>query len=1810
MNVASQMAVAIERAELLDGLKQVSEKTLGGAQDIYENVVDTVHRLTRCPVAMWWVDTTGKQARIVASQGVRSEHVQHAVVDLEHSVTGRAIRERTIMQVLDIQADADFQNKGEAAKEGWQSMLAVPLSTGPSQAVGTLSIYSLVKKQFTPWETDLLRTFANFAGVAIQNTRFLQQERTLREVSSAISSNLELEQVAGRILDELRKVVEYRKASVQLIQGDNRTLIASRGFSEDHITGWLLRPISQDRLINRIVASKNPLILSHPSQDDDWENLSETAHVKSWVGLPLVYRGETIGLLTLDHDQPGYYTESIKDMLALLSNQAAIAISNAQSVEKAEKHHKTLERLLDTSREISELALQGPQGILEQIARSVCKEVGADCAVIYPYDPNRTGYFDASLVAYYGLEHYPILADKPREGGMAARIRQTQAGILEIPDISREDPAWNRPLMQREGIQAFVGVSLRTESEEVGVMYVNFRGPHRFSDDERKLIQQYAREALAAIVEGRQAAKVELSALLKRIAQSAKELLGADIVTLYQYRRGRDEEFVTPPAISGELRERPPMGRKIHEHDMPVLLVQEGKPYFADDVSQDEFMCKAISIARQHDPQPDTQRFIEREGIRSSAGVLLKAEGEIVGVMFVNYRTLHPFTEEVRQEIDLFASQAAIAIRSARIFEETRALREIGQMIASATLESELMLDLILEQTLNLVGFSKGWISLLDARTGTLEMRAAQGLHKSEWHPLKKGRGISWHVIETGEPVNVPDVSREELYEKFFDDTKSELCVPLKYKDKVLGVLNLESARPAAFTSRAEELVTALASEAAIAIQNANLLQAMQLLRKVSAQINTTLKLDETLNLIVKGAMELTGTSSGVIRLLDETRQSIVRSFEFPEGFEHLMPRLTEPNSMTRAIIDSGEPIPVPDITRDDRVNPALVEKGIKSLIGLPLKFEKEVIGVLFLNATELREFTDEEQSLLVTLADQAAIAIENAQLFKERQDRIDDLDALSSISHGLGSKELMTISAMSKLLYEESCKLMNLENFYVALYDEEGKRVTFEFVVEDGQVLETQTGEWAPRADGNGLTEYVIRESKAVYIPSDIRTWREEHQVRGGLRGGLSWEQQPETQAGIPQVQSWLGVPIKVGDEVLGVIGVQNYQRANAYDEYDSQVLSTIAAQLGIAIVRQDLGRRNAELDRRNKDIAVLTGIHEKIIERGSKSEDEILDLIYTEACEVMVLRDALFFIAFYDEKAEKQISFGLKVESENGTMIDRIRWGEAAERPGTDELFDTPEKELERWKPRSRRQGLTEYVIDNKQPLLIAENFEEKARKLGIQVWPTIGLRERPTHSWLGVPMIVAGRIRGMVAIQNLEKTGLDQGQHLKEKPGFDQNQLDLLATVANQAAVAIENARLLDRETKRAEQLAGLQEIGVKITSQLELREVLGSFLENVNDITFADFSTLLLYNSEQDRFESATRKGKVDVEPSIPSHTGFAASIAKSQKPVFAEDTDTQQGVNPIFVQEKKVKSFAGVPLLFSGRTVGILYVNFFEPRRFSEEEKEIIGLLANQAAVAIENARLYENLRVAYDELRRAREREIWAALGEVAAGLVHKMSNTIGPIPSLAERVKHAVGPIDPTTETKLHRISEGASDALSYTAGLAKILELRKVNKEPADIQALFDDALRQALPEPQGQKITVKTYYSQDLPTLYVNSPLIIEAFQNILRNAVEAMPSGGVLRVSLDKADGEGVRIEISDTGSGIPEDKKAKIFQVGFSSKKEGKGIGLWFSKTVIGQHQGSISFESREHVGTTFTITLPIGHATQGEELAGGEVPYV
>jgi signal transduction histidine kinase len=494
-----------------------------------------------------------------------------------------------------------------------------------------------------------------------------------------------------------------------------------------------------------------------------------------------------------------------------------------------------------------------------------------------------------------------------------------------------------------------------------------------------------------------------------------------------------------------------------------------------------------------------------------------------------------------------------------------------------------------------------------------------------------------------------------------------------------------------------------------------------------------------------------------------------------------------------------------------------------------------------------------------------------------------------------------------------------------------------------------------------------------------------------------------------------------------------------------------------------------------------------------------------------------------------------------------------------------------------------------------------------------------EQPRHeekvgtispSWLGVPMIVGDRVLGVLAIYDLE-----------QEHAYDDQDLQVFSSMASQAAIALDNANLyydvnqkLERSNQQLERrvtaLASLNDIGRELTSGIRLRE--GEILEAILKIGAQDMY-IALYNEESKeiRFPLATEKGKRVEYPTRKANMkkcGKTEEIILTHKPILhktmkeAEEWYEQPG-HAEFVGLIQ-PSWLGVPMLVGEKVLGVLALYDLEKEHaYDEQDLQVYSSMASQAAIALDNANLYYNVNQKLEQanigLRQAQEREIFAALGEVAAGLIHKMSNTIGHVPALANRIEKSIDPNEEDAIRKLHQIRDGVSDALEYVGSMGKVLELRGFEKREADLSLLISDAIRQTREIIDQNAIKLEEDYA-DLPVVQVNPPLLIEVFRNIIHNATEAMPSGGLLKIK-GIFDNDKIAIQFIDKGSGILEENLRHLFNLGFSTKKEGKGIGLWFSKKVIEQHQGKITVESEKDKGTTFLIHLPVSPPTNSNE---------
>ncbi|MFQ6100424.1 MAG: GAF domain-containing protein [Anaerolineae bacterium] len=429
-------------------------------------------------------------------------------------------------------------------------------------------------------------------------------------------------------------------------------------------------------------------------------------------------------------------------------------------------------------------------------------------------------------------------------------------------------------------------------------------------------------------------------------------------------------------------------------------------------------------------------------------------------------------------------------------------------------------------------------------------------------------------------------------------------------------------------------------------------------------------------------------------------------------------------NKQARVALDVGE-----EAVRFE--NPLLPET--RSEVALSLISHGRIIGALTIQSSQEAAFSEEDILVLRTMADQLANAVQNARLFEEAHIRAEELAVLNELAQALTAR--LDVEEVLDEAYRGVSRLVDTTNLYIALYDPDKDEVTFALSVTAGEVEKP----YLTRRAGHGLTEYVIRNRQSLLIRENVVEWLEEMGIE--LIG--------------PVAYSWLGVPLLVGERVLGVMAVQSYTTPCAYDEHDRDLLTAVASQAAVAIQN---ARLFEEARGRAERLALLNRIARAV--GATLRLDDLLETVYREISSVFQA-DA-FFIALYDEETD-ELDFPFVVE-------EGVR-----EFPGQVPLS-----------------GLTSFVVTEKKPLLVRALEQERDR---LPVPVLVGQGEL-SASWLGVPMLIGERVIGVINVQSHQSNVYGEEEQL------------LLATIADQVSMAVEKARLFEQaqqeiaERKRAE------------------------------------------------------------------------------------------------------------------------------------------------------------------------------------------------------------------------------------------------------------------------------------------------------------------------------------------------------------------------------------------------------------------------
>jgi signal transduction histidine kinase len=384
-------------------------------------------------------------------------------------------------------------------------------------------------------------------------------------------------------------------------------------------------------------------------------------------------------------------------------------------------------------------------------------------------------------------------------------------------------------------------------------------------------------------------------------------------------------------------------------------------------------------------------------------------------------------------------------------------------------------------------------------------------------------------------------------------------------------------------------------------------------------------------------------------------------------------------------------------------------------------------------------------------------------------------------------------------------------------------------------------------------------------------------------------------------------------------------------------------------------------------------------------------------------------------------------------------------------------------------------------------------------------------------------------------------------------------------------------------------------------LDLQSLLKRIIETITQTMGVDKASLFLLNDEKGGYELHESKNiKIPTPPLLlPKGAPLPVYLQKMREIIVKEEL--AKGANipelkGVIDQMVFLEAEVSIPLISKEQLIGIINLSHkFNKDVYYQEDIELLTTLANQTAIAVENARLYEDLKRSKSYIRRA---DRLASLGTLTAGLAHEIRNPLVAIKTLTQLLPERLE--DEEFRNHFLNIAAGEVERISHLVN--ELLDFARPSNpklEFEDINTILDGMILLVSTESKKKQIHIEKQYASDLPAVKVDREQIKQVFLNILLNAIEATPENGTIVVktrSFLKPGGEPfLQVEFRDTGCGIPKEYLEEIFNPFFTTKTTGSGLGLSISNQIVQDHKGYINVESQVNQGTSFFINLPVDH---------------
>ncbi len=638
-------------------------------------------------------------------------------------------------------------------------------------------------------------------------------------------------------------------------------------------------------------------------------------------------------------------------------------------------------------------------------------------------------------------------------------------------------------------------------------------------------------------------------------------------------------------------------------------------------------------------------------------------------------------------------------------------------------------------------------------------------------------------------------------------------------------------------------------------------------------------------------------------------------------------------------------------------------------------------------------------------------------------------------------------------------------------------------------------------------------------------------------------------------QLGAVVGVPLTWGGEVRGVLDVVHRLGGPTFTEDDVWLLSLFASQAAIALENARLFQHFQD---RARQLATLNQV--------SRTINETLDL---EAVLQLIMEKAMELL-----------------DAEAGSLLLVDGSGQAL----TFEVVLGPASSQLRGAQMAVGSGIAGMAAKEMRSLIV--NDVQSDPRWNVSFDRTT---EFVTRNLICVPMISHDRLVGVIEVLN------------KYAPeGFSEEDIELLSSFAAQAAIAIENARLFTMTDQalgeRMQELQTMQIIDQQLNATLDFARVTDLTLGHATDAVGASTGVMGVMDEESTGLYLMAQTGAPAEyaryrDELWPVDRGIIGQVARTGQPAMSGKVKQEPGFDPVMA---RTQSQMVVPVLYQGRVRAVISLESLHPNAFNQDDLVFVTRLADHAAIAIENARLYQQAQAANQaktEFMSIASHELKIPMTSIKG---YAKLLTLGAGGELNERQRDFLNIISANVD-RMDRLVGDLLDVSRIEAGRLRL------EMGPVDLRAVIETVVKSVETQIEAKKLSLRVEIPETLPPVWGDHGRLIQVVTNLVSNAYKYTPDGGRIRIVADglgaSSSSDRLTVSVSDTGLGISPEDQQKIFTKFFRADDPyvrdvpGTGLGLSITKSLIEMHGGEIWFRSEPGKGTTFTFTLPVA---QGE----------